>query len=231
MPNASEVLGAARTRRVLLSLLVIGIGLSGFGTATYAFYEDADSSSENPVQMGALDGAIDGSDSRTGSLSLTDAKPTDTVTKNFSLTNQGTAAADHLQVNLSVAENDSYSEPTDPDLKHELTATETASNITVTKLTYTNASGATIDVLTAVNDTNSNGLTDLVDVQNSTHLDDLEPPSTDGTATYLEITLEVPSDGATSGDAADWIHADEPLMADGVDLTFQFSLMQDASQD
>lgn len=230
--DSDGLLDDVTSRRVLVSILIIGIGLSGFGFATYAYFEDTDTASSNSVQAGTLDVAINGSNSQTGMFSLTNAQPTDTVSQNFSVTNQGTTAADHLQVNMSYSENDPSAEPTDADLNTELSATQTASNITVTKLTYIDPSGTSTNLLGNVTDANGNGLTDLQDVQNDTALDDLTPPSANSTDTaYLVITLEVPSDDATSGDAQDWSHNDEPLMADGVDISVQFSLMQDASQD
>lgn len=219
-------------KRLLISVLIISLGIGGIGFTTYAFLEDTDEASSNPVDVGTIDVAINGSNSQTNMFSLVGAQPTDTVTQNFSITNQGTTAADHLQVNMSFTGNDSTTEPTDPDLNHSLTGGQTASNVTVTKLTYVNSTGASTNLLTSISDANSNNITDLADVQNSAALDDLAPPSSNGADTvYLEITLEVPSDDATTGDAADWIYNDEPLMADGVDINVKFSLMQDASQD
>lgn len=225
-------IGTLTAKQVLVSMLVIGVGVSGFGFGTYAYLEDTDTAADNPVQVGTLDVAINGSNAQTAMFSMTDVQPTDTVTQNFSITNQGNTAADHLQVNMSFADNDTVAEPDDPDLNEELDAIQTASNITVTKLEYVEPDGTTVDVLSSVTDANGNGLKDLADVQNSSALDDLTPPAENsGDTAYLEITLEVPSDDATTGDAADWTGSDESLMADGIDIDVLFSLMQDASQD
>lgn len=219
-------------RQLLVLLMVVGLGIGGLGFTTYAFFEDTDNADSNAVSAGTLDVAINGSNSQTNMFSLVDAQPTDTVSQNFSITNQGTTAANHLQVNMSFTENDPSAEPADPDLNHELTGGETASNITVTALTYRDPSGTTTNLLSSITDANGNGLKDLADVQNSSVLDDLTPPAkSSGNTAYLEITLKIPSDDATTGDAADWTESDEPLMADGIDINVHFKLMQDASQD
>jgi len=128
---------------------------------------------------------------------------------------------------LSSSENDSESEPADTELSNELGAGKTASLIRVTEYEYQNDAGATQrDLLTSVNESNGNGIIDLQEVQNQVSTaDDLNAPrANSANTTRLTLTLEI------ADDSGDFTGVDEDIMADGVDITVEFTLNQEASQ-
>lgn len=221
--------GNARTLLVLL--MVVGTVSAGMGGLTYSYFQDTDSTSANPIQSGTLNVTIDGiDDGTTNDFTITNAKPLDTATKNYSIQNGGSAAADHLQINVSYTENDPTGpyeqEPGDSDLNKSLNGSEMAKYLEVTSLTYHNGTSST-NLLSSVNDGNNNNIVDLADIQNASVMDDLTPPKVkEGNTTYFEITIRVASDehGLQNSN-------DEDIMGDGVDVTIHFTLMQDRSQD
>lgn len=225
-------------REVLVSLLLIGVASVGFGTMTWSYFADSDASQDNAIQAGTLDVRLDGADSLSATFSIANGSPTDAASHNYTITNEGTIDADHLEISIAFAENDSLSEPSDADLNVELNDSETASLINVTRLEYQNHGGGVIeDVLASVSDGNGNGVVDLEDVQSQqSTLDGLAPPKPEaGNNTYLVIAVEIASDDdaafTTGGNTAGALTGeDEDVMADGVDVTLTFTLNQAASQ-
>lgn len=225
-------------RAVLVALLVIGVTGITLGATTVAFYQDSDASTGNDVQGGTMNLSLDGADSLSSSITITDGGPDDSATHTFNIANEGPFAADHVEVSLSTAENDPGSEPNDGDLTADLTASETATLVQVTTYEYRNAAGSTIeDFTTSVTDANGNGVVDLAEVvdQNSAS-DDLAPPqSSHGNETKLVLELQVVNDESGSfvagaNTAGSLTGSDEDFMADGVDVTVTVTLNQDASQ-
>jgi predicted ribosomally synthesized peptide with SipW-like signal peptide len=222
-------------------ILVVLIGALAVGVGSWALWSDTDASTSNTVNDGTMDLAINGSNNDvSGSFSLTDSQPGDNTSQTFVLENDGTTEADHVEIALSSSENDSESEPADTELNAELDAGETASLIRVTQYEYRNNAGVTQeDLLTGVNDSNGNGngIIDLQDVQNQAgSADDLNAPQANpGNTTQLALTLEVADDddgnfikgGNTTGSLTG---VDEDIMGDGVDITVEFTLNQEASQ-
>lgn len=225
-------------REVLISILVIGVASTSLGMVTWAYFGDSGASQQNAIQAGTLDLTLDGADSLSGTFSISNGKPDSATSHNFTVRNDGSIAADHVEISLGFAENDSRAEPSDVDLDVELNATETASLVNVTRFEYQNDSGSTIlDALSKVNDQNGNGIVDLEDVQGQQgQLDDLAPPQpNNGNSTYLVVAVEIANDdsaaftkgGNTNGNLTGY---DEDVMADGVDVTVTVTLNQDASQ-
>lgn len=230
MLGSTQLEGNAK--RILIAVLVVGLIGAALGAVTFSYFQDTDTSGSNTVQSGTLNVTIDGFDDGTSNdFAMTSATPLDSTSKNYSLENGGSASADHLQVNISVAENDPSGydqEPGDSDLKNELTASDTAKYIEVTTLTYHNGTGST-DLLSSssVSDANGNGIVDLADVQNNSAMDDLTPPKAkEGNQTYFAITVQIASD-----DDGSFTGTDENIMGDGIDVRIHFTLMQDSSQD
>lgn len=230
---------ALLTRDVLLSLLLVGSVSLALGAGTWAFLQDTDRSQENALVGGTLDLKLDGADTATAAFGLTDAKPTDSASHNFTITNEGDVAADHVELSFGFAENDTgVAEPTDTDLYAELNGSETASLIKVTQFEYRNDSGAVVeDLLSGVSDENGNGVVDLQDVQSQgSSLDGLPAPQPNGAnATYLVIAVEIVNDDGSSFVAGGNIEGnltgyDEDFMGDGVNVTIKVTLNQDASQ-
>lgn len=232
-----DLLGDPRKRRaVLLSLLVVGFAGSALGAMTWSYYADSDSSAANQVQGETMNLHLGGADSRSGDFTVTGA-PTSAASYTYTLTNDGAAPADHVEVAVSFTENDPGGEPTDPDLENEINAGETASLVKVTTLEYRNDTGAVLyDATANMKDTNGNKVLDLQDVQSQQgSLDDLAPPQAGGgNTTKLAIEVQLVNDDgafATGGNTAgNLTGSDEDLMADGIDVTVHVTLNQDASQ-
>lgn len=238
MKSAPSLIDLLSDRAVLVALLVIGVTGITLGATTVAFYQDSDASTGNTIQGGTLDLSLDGKDSLSSSITITDGGPDDSATHTFAVANEGPLSADHVEVSMSLAENDPGSEPTDGDLTAALNASEAATLVEVTTYEYRNDAGSTIeDFTSSVTDTNGNGVVDLAEVvdQNSAS-DDLAPPQANhGNETKLVLELQVVNDDSgsfVSGANTDGslTGTDEDFMADGVDVTITVTLNQDASQ-
>lgn len=219
-------------------VLVIGFAGSTLGMLTWAHYADSDASTANPVQADSLNLNLDGQESLSGTFSITNGLPDSAANHTYSVTNVGVVSADHVQVAVSYSQNDSATEPADPDLQNDLNATETASLVEVTTLEYRNDTGSVLYNATAnMDDLNGNGVLDLDDVNRQEgQLDDLAAPQSGGAnETRLALGVEIVNDddgtfikeGNTAGNLTGY---DEDIMADGVDVTITVTLNQDASQ-
>jgi len=226
-------------KKVGVMILVVLIGALAVGVGSWALWSDTDASTSNTVNDGTMDLAINGSNNDvSGSFSLTDSQPGDNTSQTFVLENDGTTEADHVEIALSSSENDSESEPADTELSNELGAGKTASLIRVTEYEYQNDAGATQrDLLTSVNESNGNGIIDLQEVQNQVSTaDDLNAPrANSANTTRLTLTLEIADDDDGNfkegeNTAGSLTGFDEDIMADGVDITVEFTLNQEASQ-
>lgn len=225
-------------KKVGVMILVVLIGALAVGVGSWALWSDTDASTSNTVDDGTMDVTIDGvDDGVAGSFSLTNAQPGDATSYVFDLRNDGSTEADHVELALSSSENDTRVEPSDTELDAELNAEETASLIRVTKYEYQNDAGVTQrDLLSSVKNNNGNGIKDLQEVQNqASSADDLNAPQANGgNTTQLALTLEVADDdggnfikdGNTTGSLTG---VDEDIMADGVDITVDFTLQQESS--
>lgn len=204
-------------RKKFVVLVLIGAVLLGMGT--WAFWSDTEIANNNTVAAGTLDLTVN--DGATAGISLTNAQPGDTASETFTLKNVGSTAADHVEITLGFAENDTRNEPADSGLDTELNATDTAAMIKVTTLTYNGN-----NLLGSVTDANGNGIIDLADVQSqSGTLDNLAAPAANGNQA-IDFTLGVEvanANGAFTG-------TDEKIMADGIDIELTFTLNQDKSQ-
>ena len=203
----------------LVVLVVVGALLLSMGT--YSFWSDDETVSGNTVQAGTLDLTVNQGASDT--ISLTNAQPGDADSQTFALRNVGSTEADHVAMDISFAEQaNEPAEPTDTDLNVEQSAAQTAAMVEVTEFTYDGT-----NLLGSVTDANSNGIIDLADVQSqSGNLDDLAAPAAGGTDT-ADFTLGVQ---VANDDDGSFTGTDEDVMADGVDITLEFTLNQDASQ-
>ena len=203
----------------LVVLVVIGALLLSMGT--YSFWSDDETVSGNNVEAGTLDLTVD--DGASDTISLTNAQPGDSDSHTFALRNVGSTEADHVAMGLNFTEQaDEPAEPSDADLSVEQSAAQTAAMVEITDFTYDGT-----DLLGDVTDANGNGIVDLADVQSQAgSLDDLAAPAAGGTdSTDLTLGVQVAND-----DDGSFTGTDEDIMADGVDITLEFTLNQDASQ-
>lgn len=226
IPHSFDVSETEGKAIVAVAVIIIGGAIAGIGTG--AFFTDRDRSTSNTVEAGTLDITLDGTNNDlTSSFSITNGKPGDSASHNYTLRNVGSIEADHVEITIGFGENDTRTEPSDTELDTELNGSETAQQIEVTTFEYQNESGATItDILAGVTDSNNNGIKDLDEVVNqATITDDLAPPrANSANTTHLVIAVRIANDdGAFTGN-------DEDIMADGVDVRIHFTLNQDASQ-
>lgn len=218
---------ALATKKVLLSLILIGGVSFSIGIGTFALLQDTDPSASNEIKSGALNVTVEGGDTAKNQFTLTNSKPGDTASYNYTLQNGGSLSANHLQINATFEQNDTTTtygtEPGDSDLNNNLSAIDTAKHIEVTKLRYTNGTGS-YDITGGISTTN--GIITLADVQNSSAIDDLTPPAKEeANSTRFEIEVRIADDdGSFTG-------SDENIMGDGIDITLHFTLMQESSQD
>ena len=217
--SIKETLFGEHRKYGLVALVVIGALLLSMGT--YSFWSDDETVSGNNIEAGTLDLTVDNGANDT--ISLTNAQPGDADSHTFSLRNVGSTEADHVAMDLSFAEQtDEPAEPADSDLNVEQSAAQTAAMVEVTTFSYDGT-----DLLGDVTDANGNGITDLADVQSQAgSLDDLAAPAAGGTDT-ADLTLGVQ---IANDDDGSFTGTDEDVMADGVDITLEFTLNQDASQ-
>lgn len=225
-------------REILLSLFVIAVASTGLGMVTWASFTDSDGSQQNDVGSGTLDVSLDGSDQLSGAFSIANGKPGSTASYNYTIRNNGSLSADHLEVAIGFSENDSLSEPSDPDVGVELNATETASLVNVTRFEYQDDAGNTMyDALSDVGDQNGNGIVDVADVRTQrSPLDNLAAPQREnGNSTHLVIAVEIADDRSSSFNVGGNTNGnltgdDEDIMADGIDIELTVTLNQAAEQ-
>jgi len=195
-------------RRVLGGLVTIGAAGAAAGAGTFALFSDTGTSNDNTVQAGTLDLSF----SSGGSFSLsTTLAPQESTSGSVTLVRSGTIAGS-VDVDVSYTENSTTSPSSDP------TASDIASDLTVSSLTYggtdiTNQLPAspTLDDL-ANNDPSAN---DGSISESENDLVNLGDPGTGGTAFAIEFTL------ADVGNN---------YQGQGVDVTFDFDLNQEDSQ-
>ena len=189
------------------ALLVMGL----VGGGTWAFFNDPETVTDNVFTAGTLDLKTDLADGVSGKFTASNAKPGDTLgTGTIALSNDGTLNASSLDIAISYVEDGSEpSEPTDTDLDTELDADGFAELVHVTALEY----GGT-DLLSGYteNATDSNAFIDLKELA------------------YADLTGQA---GLNTGESKDFdvtmvLHtsAGNDAMADGVDVTFTFTLNQ-----
>jgi len=185
--------------------LVIGLllmaGMSGI--STWAFFSDVETSSNNVLAAGTLDLKTDDQDGVNQTLMATNMRPGDIVGPEIIiLKNSGSLTSSSIDISFSYIEDDSTPNPID------MNADDTASFIIVTILKYDGA-----NVLTNVEDHNTNGNIDVYDLATTSNLTGL-PGITSGVTKNFEITVQL-SENVTG-----------QYQSDGIDITMTFSLKQ-----
>jgi predicted ribosomally synthesized peptide with SipW-like signal peptide len=81
------------SKKLLASIVVIGILAFAIGWGTYSYFSDTETSSGNTFSAGTLDLKVDSKDDPLGVyFSVSDVKPGDSGSKNIVLSNSGTLA-------------------------------------------------------------------------------------------------------------------------------------------
>lgn len=191
---AKKVLGL-----VIVLLLIAGMSVIG----TWAFFTEVEASSGNVFTAGTLDLKTDDQDGVSQTMVATDIKPGDIVGPEIIvLKNVGSLASSNIDISFSYIENDFDSNPAD------MSADDTASFFIVTILEYDEA-----DILTKVDDHNSNGYIDIFDLAATSNLAGL-PGIDSGATKNFKIAVQL------SGDVTG------QYQSDGIDITMTFSLKQ-----
>ncbi|OLZ41838.1 hypothetical protein A6E15_12970 [Natrinema saccharevitans] len=202
------------------------------GAGTWAYFSDTEESTGNTIEAGTLDLKVsdDGDgfgDGVSGSWTISNAKPGDSVMTNVSLQNAGSLEADHVEIGFSVDETESDgSTGTNAADTMPSSADGMTEQFKVTVFTY-NGTNVLEDLL----DANGNGLVDVDDLVtgNDAPLDDLNPPpsANGGTETMtmqFRWAHDDEFDNSVSGTNNDY-------QGDEFDLTVTYALHQDTSQD
>jgi predicted ribosomally synthesized peptide with SipW-like signal peptide len=80
-------------KKILVSVMVIGLVAALAGAGLYAYFNDTETSSNNTFSAGTLDLKVDGKDNTLGAyFSVSDVKPGDSGSKGIVLSNSGTLA-------------------------------------------------------------------------------------------------------------------------------------------
>lgn len=188
----------------ILGLIIVLLLMAGMsGLSTWAFFTDAETSSNNVFAAGTLDLKTDDQDGVSQTLIATNMRRGDIVGPEIIiLKNSGSLASSTIDISFSYIENDSSPNPVD------MSADDTASLITVTILKYAEA-----NILTYVDDNNSNGYIDVYDLAATSNLAGL-PGINSGTTKNFEIAVRL-NENVTG-----------QYQADGIDITMTFSLKQ-----
>jgi predicted ribosomally synthesized peptide with SipW-like signal peptide len=188
----------------ILGLIIVLLLMAGMsGLSTWAFFTDAKTSSNNVLAAGTLDLKTDDQDGVSQTLIATNMRRGDIVGPEIIiLKNSGSLDSSSIDISFSYIENDSSPNPVD------MSADDTASLITVTILKYAEA-----NILTYVDDNNSNGYIDVYDLAATSNLAGL-PGINSGTTKNFEIAVRL-NENVTG-----------QYQADGIDITMTFSLKQ-----
>lgn len=173
------------------------------GLSTWAFFTDVETSSGNVLAAGTLDLKTDDQDGVSQTLIATNMRRGDIVGPEIiTLKNSGSLDSSNIDISISYIEDDSSPNPVD------MSADDTASLIIVTVLKYDEA-----NILTYVDDDNSNGYIDVYDLATSSDLEGL-PGIVSGATKNFEIAVQL-HENVTG-----------QYQADGIDITMTFSLKQ-----
>ena len=219
-------------RRVLGGVAAVGAAGTGAGVGTWAYFQDTERSTGNTIDAGTLDLKVSDSDEGfgdgvSGTWTISNAEPGDSVLADATLQNAGSLEADHVEFSVSVYETESDGpNGNDEGDTSPNSADGMAEQFEVTNMTYDGS-----DVLNDLSDANGNGIVDIDDLAsgNDAALDDLTPPpSANGGTESLTLGFR-------------WAHDDEfdnsvsgvnnDYQGDEMDITVTMALHQDGSQD
>lgn len=119
-------------RKVIISLVVIGVAAAFAGAGTMAFFSDTETSSNNTVSAGTLDMKVNGGDEKVQLLSATNAVPGDTGSNSTKLKNTGSINGSY-DVNLSnTLQENGWNEPENDSAAEKDGSVELGSQLNVT---------------------------------------------------------------------------------------------------
>lgn len=219
-------------RRLLGGVAATGVAAAGAGAGTWAYFQDTESSTGNTIDAGTLDLKLSDSDESdadgvSGSWTISNAKPGDSVTSDVTLENAGSLSADHVEFGVSVAETESDGpNGTNEADTQPSSATGMAEQFEVTNLTYDGT-----NILPNLSDANGNGIIDIADLVsgNDSILDNLTPPPpANGGTESLNMTFRWAQDSEFDNSVSG---VNNDYQGDQLEITITMALHQDSSQD
>ncbi|MDP3941882.1 MAG: TasA family protein [bacterium] len=153
-------------KKILISAMSIVTSLAMVGGATFAFFSDQGTSSDNIFSSGNMDMLLSDTDQTdlddvSGTWGLASA-PGDPFTGDLKIKNSGTVDADHIELQFSNAVTEAVSGP------GTVSAVPMDRVLEITSLLWDHDGDGTptVDLLASVIDLNSNGIIDLDDLEN-----------------------------------------------------------------
>jgi len=121
-------------RKVLGGLVTLGAAGAASGAGTFALFSDQEQSTGNTIQSGTLDLA---NPTTTMDASITALAPGKSTSGSITLTNDGSLAADHLEIGVaSIRNNDGDTNKPDDSGSADKSANDVADHLYVDKLSY-----------------------------------------------------------------------------------------------
>ena len=190
-------------RRVLFTVVVIGLASAAAGAGTMAYFSDTETSANNNVTAGTLDlGGV--SDAQ---ITATNAVPGDTVSGTVTSTYTGSVDAE-IDIAIALTEpSETASNPTN------LSATQFADNLNVATATV-NVGTASENLVTSGMDTNTDGNVNLTEFQADSPFDAVTGTNATNND-QVTFTLELEFLPGTGNDAqADGVNVEVAITAE-----------------
>lgn len=224
-------------RRVVGSLVTVGVASTAAGAGTMAWFQDTESSTGNTVQAGTLDLQLGDDDEGigsspsgvTGTFSVSNIKPTERTSGMIQAQNGGSIAGDHLEIQIEA----DGSEASGPNGSNEAdTAPDSGDGFAklfeVTQLSYPEQGSNSLSLLDRVNDQNGNGIKDLDDVAQHGVFDDLKPAPQPGGMRTFSLSAKFIDTGS---DHYDGTLTNNDFQGDELSITVTMALAQESGQD
>ncbi len=192
-------------KRILSSLLVLGLASTGLGYGTFAYFTDEETSTDNIFTAATLNLQTDDADGVTGTISAANFAPGDTTSGSVVLKNAGSLTTG---VDLDLKAVMAYTDDTAAAEGGACAAgDEMDKNIEITALSY----GAT-DLLAQITDADADGIKSLDDLEAHGVFADLADPGAAGTTFSISVSFHTSAPNCNQ--------------ADSVDMTLTFALQQ-----
>ena len=209
-------------KKILLSIMAIGLIAMLAGTGIYALFNDTETSTGNTFTAGTLDLKVNDHDEPTygdgvsATWTLSNMKPGDTVgPRSVNLMNFGTVEGDHLEIRCT----NQVDDPPGPESDTEELTTDMDKAMEIIGLTYDMN-----NLLSTLTDLNGNGIIDLDDFENwnsGEGFDNLTPIPAANQVSFTTFTMQLLFHPTL---------ADNDYQGDILTTTITFTLNQDSSQ-
>ncbi|MEE6211158.1 TasA family protein [Salarchaeum sp. III] len=222
-------------RRALGGLLTLGAAGAAGGAGTMAYFSDTETSTGNTVSAGTMNlelGAPGGTygDGVSGVFSVGNLAPGDTLGGTVVARNDGSLAADHLELKIGASGTEASGNGSDDGDTMPESADGMASLFEVDTLSYPEETGGgeLVDNLDGDGDLNDNGIVDLDDIVRHGVFNDLQPAPQAGISRDLTMDLEF-----VNTDRPDYTgdFDDDDFQGDELSITVTMALAQEPGQD